>query len=64
MQRSGIDHAKATVPFHLVELARDMKEHDGKNTTQIIAAFSKDHGITLSLNTLNDWLYFRTRLYS
>ena len=62
MARTGIAHAKATVPFQLIEMARDLKEYEGKPRKFILQVLRVDYGHDLSLNTLDDWLYYRTRV--
>ena len=64
MARSGILHDKAVVPFQLIELARDLKEHHGSSRSAILNLLRLELGFDLSMNTLDDWLYYRTRVNS
>jgi hypothetical protein len=52
----GIAHGKATVPFETVEAVRTAHENGDKP-----AVLAKRYG--LSVNTINDWVHFRTRCY-
>ena len=63
MARPGIEHAKATIPFELVEQARDFREHEGLTRRAIKELLWIKHGLQVSMNTLDDWLYYRTRVY-
>jgi hypothetical protein len=60
--RSGIDHHNAEFDFELVERCRTMHE-DGRTPTKIRHDLWAE-GIDVSMNTLNDWLYYRTRINS
>jgi len=57
----GIRHGRATVTFEYVELARDLYEYEGHAPTEIKTFLLEACGLAISINTLNDWLYFRTR---
>lgn len=58
----GMEHGRATVPFSMVEAARDL--HDGgMKPKQICKVIEQKMGRKLSLNTLSDWLYLKTRVY-
>lgn len=52
----GIRHGKATAPFDLIERIRDDYEYCGMKPKEL----SLKYGI--SLNTIRDWVYWRTRL--
>jgi len=52
----GIRHAKAVAPFETVELARELHE-GGMKPKQIAKTLG------YPLDTVNDWIYYRTRCY-
>ena len=58
----GLDHGKATIPFSIVEEARDLHEA-GKKPRVIHDLIEAKIGHKISRNTLDSWLYFRTRIY-
>ena len=63
MARPGIDHHKAAVSFQIIELARDLKEHEKESRKSILNILFNRYAIRVSMNTLDDWLYYRTRVY-
>lgn len=62
MAESGINHPKASVPFQLVEMARDLKEHECRSRNSILLILRVNYGVDITINTLDDWLYYRTRV--
>jgi len=54
-------HHKAKVPFAIVEQARDAKEYDGLSRRAVQELLWMQHGIEVSLGTLDDWIYYRCR---
>lgn len=58
----GIDHGRATVPFSVVEAARDWHE-DGLKPLAIRDRIERDLGHKVAMNTLYAWLYYNTRIY-
>lgn len=53
---TGLRHGKATVPHRDIEQMRDLYEHHGMLPHVIAEKFE------VSLNTLWDWLLYRTRI--
>lgn len=53
-------HHKSKVDFEMVEKARDYHD-DGHSLQGIQGLMYKVHGYHLSLDTIRDWVYFRTR---
>lgn len=53
---TGLRHGKATVPHREIEQMRDMYENHGMAPHVIAEKFE------VSLNTLWDWLLYRTRI--
>ena len=63
MAKTGIEHIKATVDFKIIEQARDLKEFKNTPRKTIQAILAQEYGISISIYTLDDWLYYRTRVY-
>ena len=59
---NGLRHRKATVTIEVIDACRDMHD-DGKSPTNDILPWLSENGYEVSINTLNDWLYYRTRCY-
>ena len=53
----GMAHGKVYAPFAHVEMARDMKEFDGKGYKRI----AKETGYSVS--TIRDWTNYKTRTH-
>jgi hypothetical protein len=58
----GMAHCRATVPFSVVESARDLHE-SGLGLKTILRLVEQKAGRSVSINTLQDWIYYRTRIY-
>jgi len=58
----GIEHGRATIPFSVVEAARDLYEA-GIKPKQVHSIIEQKLGRKVSYNTLSDWLYYKTRIY-
>jgi hypothetical protein len=53
----GIRHGKAVVEFSEIEMIRDLHEYHGVTPKMLAYKFG------YSLNTIRDWVYYRTRIY-
>lgn len=51
----GIKHGKATVSFEFIEYCRELRKKKGWTVSRI----SEHAGVPL--DTVNDWIYYRTR---
>ena len=60
---TGITHGKASVSFQIVELARDLREHESMSSKLILRELRERYTLDISIDTLHDWLYYRTRVY-
>jgi len=58
----GMEHGRAVIPFSVVESARDLHE-SGVKPKQIQGILEEKLGQRISINTLNSWLYYQTRIY-
>lgn len=58
----GIAHGRATIPFSVVEAARDWHEN-GLRPRHIQSKIEEKFGHKVSINTLSAWLYYNTRIY-
>jgi len=58
----GLDGGRAKIPFEIVECARDLYESSIK-PRMIHRIIEQKVGHEVSIHTLNDWLYFKTRVY-
>ncbi len=52
----GVAGGRAKHRFEIVEWVRDLKEHEGLTELQVFELIS-----CIARDTLNDWLYYRTR---
>lgn len=50
------------VAFELVQMARMLREQECKSRRSILRILKNNHGVNVDIDTLNDWLYLRTRL--
>ena len=55
-------HHKAKVEFSIVERARDMREYENMEIKEIVSKLQEE-GHYIPMDTLIDWLYYRTRAY-
>lgn len=51
----GLKNGKAKVPFSVVEEIRDKYEYRNYTVRRLAAEYGQ------SINTINDWVYYRTR---
>jgi hypothetical protein len=58
----GKDHWRVTIPFYIVEKARELHEN-GMPRKEILRIVEDLARHPVSLNTMQDWLYYQTRIY-